>query len=65
MDTASKMIVGFAVAVAGLLGLFMLANAVDLGIQIFGALLFLFGVLLNFWFIKSHYDRREQAQSGG
>jgi hypothetical protein len=59
------MIVGVAVAIAGLLGLFLLANAVDLGIQIFGALLFLFGVLLNFWFIKSHYDGLERPPTGG
>jgi hypothetical protein len=64
MDTASKMIIGLAVALAGLLGLFMLANAADLGIQLFGGLLFLFGVFLNFWFIKSHYDALDQTRAG-
>jgi protein-S-isoprenylcysteine O-methyltransferase Ste14 len=56
MDTAVKVIVGAIVALAGLLGLFLHANAVDSGIQIFGGLLFVFAVLLNFWFIKGHYD---------
>lgn len=56
MDTAVKVVVGVIVALAGLLGLFLHANAVDPGIQIFGGLLFVFSVLLNFWFIKGHYD---------
>lgn len=61
MDTAGKMIVGVVMALAGLLGLFMHAKAVDPGIQIFGGLLFLFAVFLNFWFIKGHYDALDIA----
>jgi hypothetical protein len=61
MDTAMKMTIGIVAALAGLLGLFMHANAVDLGIQVFGGLLFVFAVFLIFWFIKSHYDALDRA----
>jgi hypothetical protein len=61
MDTPAKFVVGVLVALAGLLGLFMHARAVDPGIQIFGGLLFLFAVLLNFWFIKRHYDALDSS----
>ena len=61
MDIAMKMAIGIVVALAGLLGLFMQANAVDVGIQIFGGLLFLFAVLLIFWFIKTHYDALDRS----
>ena len=61
MDKALKIAVGIVVALVGLLGLFMQSRAVDPGFQIFGGLLFVFAVLLNFWFIKGHYDELERG----
>lgn len=61
MDKAVKLVVGVLVALVGLLGLFMQSKAVDPGIQIFGGLLFVFAVVLNFWFLKGHYDALEQG----
>lgn len=60
MDEAMKMVVGVAVAVAGLVGLY-LASRGDAGIQVFGLLLAGFGVFLNFWLIKRHFDQIDRA----
>lgn len=52
-------IVGFAVAILGLLGLTMAAWSVDQGVNLFGWLLFIFAVAFDFWLIKLGYDRSE------
>lgn len=52
-------IVGFAVAILGLLGLTMAASSVDQGTHLFGMLLFVFAVGFDFWLIKIGYDRAE------
>lgn len=54
---ASSWIVGIIVTLLGLLGLTMAAKAVDLGVHIFGLLLFVFAVGFDFWLIKLGYDR--------
>lgn len=59
MDTVSKLVFGAIVAVAGLLGLYLAAHAVDDGIYLFGLLLALFAVIFNFWMVKHHYDAVE------
>jgi hypothetical protein len=41
---------------AGLLGLLLASRAVDEGIQIFGFVLFVLAVFLDFWLINRHYD---------
>lgn len=51
-------IVGIGVALLALLGLQMAAHAVDLGVSVFGWLLFLFAVGFDFFLIKLSYDRR-------
>ena len=60
---SSSWIVGVAVAALGLLGLTMAARSVDLGIYIFGMLLFIFAVGFDFFLIKLGYDRLEKQTS--
>jgi hypothetical protein len=60
MDKVMNVVIGTAVSVIGLLGLFLAARSVDTGIELFGLSLFLFGTGLNFWLIKSHFDRADQ-----
>jgi hypothetical protein len=61
MDEATKLIVGVAMAIAGLVGLFLAARGVDVGMQIFGLLLAAFAVFLDFWLIKRHFDQIDNA----
>ena len=56
-------IVGFAVTLLGLLGLTMAAKSVDMGVGLFGSLLFVFAVGFDFWLIKRSYDLAELADS--
>ena len=44
-----------------LVGLVIAARSVDGAIYAFGLLLFLFGVLFDFWLIKRYFDRHESA----
>jgi hypothetical protein len=57
-------LVGIAVAVLGILGLFMASGAVDSEIYLFGLSLFALSVLFNFSLIKSAFDRQDAARSG-
>jgi hypothetical protein len=57
----SSWIVGAAVALLGLLGLTMAARATDLGVHLFGMLLFVFAIGFDFWLIKLGYDRAERG----
>ncbi|MBM3549530.1 MAG: hypothetical protein FJX54_21540 [Alphaproteobacteria bacterium] len=50
-------VVGFAVAILGLIGLVMAAGALDQGVYLFGLLLFVFAIAFDFWLIKIGYDR--------
>ena len=54
-------IVGFAVTIFGLIGLTMAAKSVDMGVGLFGSLLFVFAVGFDFWLIKRSYDLAELA----
>lgn len=56
MDEAMKFLAGAAAVVAALSGLFLAGRSVDPGFELFGLLLFLFGVGLAFWLIKRHFD---------
>lgn len=56
MEHALKVWIGAIAALGGLLGLFITSHAQDEGMHSFGLLLFLFGVTLNFWLIKRHFD---------
>lgn len=62
MDEATKIIVGVAMGIAGLVGLFLAARGVDVGMQVFGLLLAAFAVFLDFWLIKCHFDRIEREK---
>jgi hypothetical protein len=48
-----------------LLGLFAAANAVDIGMTVFGSVLTLFGVGMIFWFLKRHFDEQDAASARG
>lgn len=52
MNATLAWIVGGLIAVLGLVGLFLAAGARDVGIYLFGLLLFLFAVLFDFGLIK-------------
>ena len=53
-------LVGAAVTLLGLLGLTMAAKAEDIGVHLFGMLLFGFSVAFDFFLIKLSYDRAEE-----
>lgn len=53
-------IVLIAVNLFGLIGLFMASRAVDGGMYIFGLLVFVVAVLLDFLLLKRHFDKAEQ-----
>lgn len=61
MNDLSSILFGALVTVLALLGLILAAGATDGGVAIFGYLLFLFGVLFDFWLIKRHYDQLDRA----
>jgi hypothetical protein len=52
-------LVGTAVTVLGLIGLTMAAKSEDLGVYLFGMLLFAFAAVFDFFLIKLGYDRAE------
>jgi hypothetical protein len=56
MDNVMKAIFGVMAAGAGLGGLLLASRGVDIGIHLFGLLLFAFAVFFNFWLIKRHFD---------
>ena len=60
MDTAISATLGSIMAVIALLGLFLASRSLDVGFELFGLSLFLFGTGLNFWLIKRYYDCRER-----
>ncbi len=59
----SAWIVGTIVVLVGLLGAVLAANAIDLGIYMFGFGLILFSVGFVFWLIKDNFDREERSRS--
>jgi uncharacterized membrane protein len=56
MTGLSTWIIGAFVAVIGLLGLIVAAQAVDSAMYVAGLLFFLFGALFDFWLIKRAFD---------
>jgi ABC-type maltose transport system permease subunit len=59
MDNAMALVFGTIVAIAGLLGLYLAAHALDDGIYLFGLLLAAFAVVFDFWLVKRHFDAAE------
>jgi hypothetical protein len=53
-------LMGGAVTLLGLLGLTMAAKAEDIGVHLFGMLLFGFAIAFDFLLIKLSYDRAEE-----
>jgi hypothetical protein len=64
MESSVSWIINGLVALAGILGLFLAANAVDPGFYAFGLLLFVFGVLFVFGSIKKAFDESEATAAG-
>ncbi|MCW5748820.1 MAG: hypothetical protein KIT36_21710 [Alphaproteobacteria bacterium] len=54
-------VVGTLSTIMAILGLFLWARSVDLGMGVFGFGLLVFGLGMDFWLLKRHYDLRESA----
>lgn len=65
MEGTGKWIINAVVALLGVLGLFLAANAVDGGFYGFGLLLFVFAALFVFASIKKAFDSHEAAEASG
>ncbi len=65
MEGTGSWIINAVVAVVGVLGLFLAANAVDGVFYAFGLLLFVFAALFVFASIKSAFDAHEAAEATG
>ena len=59
MESVSDLIVGLMVAVFGLIGLILVARALDIEMYIFGLGLTAFAVLFEFGLIRRYHDRRD------
>jgi hypothetical protein len=58
----SSSIFGVFAALLALLGVFLAAKAIDIGMMTFGFGLLIFGVWLVFWLIKDHWDEQERGR---
>lgn len=54
-------IIGAVFSILGLVGLGLASQALDIGMYTFGLGLAAFGVLLDFWLIKDHFDQAERG----
>ncbi len=61
-ETVSELVVGLLVTVLGLVGLVLVAGAIDDGIYVFGLGLAAFAVLFDFGLVRAHFDRRDAAR---
>ncbi|HEX6979501.1 MAG TPA: hypothetical protein VF342_09385 [Alphaproteobacteria bacterium] len=59
MENALKFVIGIALGVGGLIGLWLASQARDDGMHLFGLALFAFAVAFDFWLIKRHHDEQE------
>lgn len=64
MDTDwSEIIVGLMMAVFGLIGLFLIAGAIDDEMYVFGMSLTAFAICFDFGLLKAHFDRLDRARA--
>jgi hypothetical protein len=56
-------ILGSLAAFFALLGAYLAARAIDIGIFTFGFLLIGFGIVYVFWLTKDYFDQQERARS--
>ncbi|HTP84562.1 MAG TPA: hypothetical protein VMQ11_16545 [Alphaproteobacteria bacterium] len=59
--TVGSIVMMVALGLVSLIGLFAAANAVDIGMALFGSVLTLFGVGMIFWLLKRHFDEQDAA----
>lgn len=59
MNSASSIVIGAIVALFGIIGLFMAANAVDAIFYGVGLTFFVFATLFDFWLVKKWFDVAE------
>ncbi len=59
----SAWIIGTIAVLVGLLGGVLAANAIDLGIYLFGFGLILFAVWFVFWLIKDNFDQQQKLRT--
>jgi len=57
-------LIGSIFSILGIFGTVLAANAVDAGMYSFGLGLLAFGVLIDFWLIKDHFDMEERGATG-
>lgn len=59
----SAWIFGIVAVLLGLLGAVLAANAIDIGMYLFGFGLILFAAVYGFWLIKDHFDHEERSRA--
>jgi hypothetical protein len=62
-SNGSDLVVGLMMAVFGLIGLFLVAGAMDIEMYVFGVALSQFAIVFDFGLIKRHFDRRDAASA--
>jgi hypothetical protein len=60
-EEISAWVVGILVTIFAILGLFLWARSVDFGMSLFGFGLLVFGLGMDFWLLKRHFDLKETA----
>ncbi len=58
--TFSTIITMIAAGLVALIGLVEATHAVDAGMYVFGLVAFVFGVFLDFWLLKRHFDAEDR-----
>lgn len=64
-EEISAAVVATLATLGAVVGLFLWARSVDLGMAVFGCGLLAFGVAFDFWLLKRHFDAVERGEGGG
>jgi hypothetical protein len=63
-EDVSTWVIATLTTVMAILGLFLWARAIDIGMNIFGFGLLVFGLAFDFWFLKRHFDAADARAHG-
>lgn len=63
-EEVSAAVVAALATLGAVIGLFLWARSVDLGMAVFGFGLLAFGVAFDFWLLKRHFDAAERGGEG-